>query len=229
MVSRFTRNDDVLKPRALHGGIAVSGFRVGLCRFLTPRTFQVCEAVTLKGARGPIPSDARGIAGNRFSNWAHASARQHTRILVDAGGGGGEGPAKFCWTLQMTPRGSARRVRPWASRLMCRQPVRQWFARPVKERGRASPSWVTSSPCTPRASVRNVPFRQGSFPGTHRKRGMLSRRPGFRAMEPLGRFKWVQAGNGRMKPGLISARNGTAVFSYREVAPVRVCLSVGMV
>ena len=59
----------------------------GLIRFVPPRDFSACTAVTSGDARGDSISGPKKIIMKLHVNWGHASATQLKRVLVDSDGG----------------------------------------------------------------------------------------------------------------------------------------------
>ena len=72
--------------RMANGGGCLPGSGLGLCRFDAPRNFNVCRDVMRRAAMESIAENTRRIAREFRANWGRASARQPSRIALDAGG-----------------------------------------------------------------------------------------------------------------------------------------------
>ena len=79
-VSRFTWDDEALRPTMLNGGASFPDAAVGLYQWGTPRHFDVCKAVLLKDTVGSSDKNARGVVRELRGNLLLK------RILVDAEG-----------------------------------------------------------------------------------------------------------------------------------------------
>ena len=82
--SRFSWDDEVLRPRMPRGCARFPNLADGQYHFLALGHFDVCKAAVRTDAMDSSAENARGVAKKLHVNWGHTSAHQLKRTLVHA-------------------------------------------------------------------------------------------------------------------------------------------------
>ena len=205
------------RPRVSEGGLHLPLKESGRLRYVPPKEFSACTAVTLGDARGDsIPDPKKFFLRNYVligdvPQQAKLSARWRIR---------GEAIPTW-WTLWTTSWSGAMFAGPLIKRRMFRMRAIRWAQCSMQKRRLTFCFWMISLPrmrwiCSPK-----LPSFLPSRPKTRKMYGMPSAGGGW---APLGRPsvpRRMRAASGRMKFGRIGAQAVEFKYSSKELVLIR--------